>query len=586
MIAAAPDNAGFFSCLTQREKKALREKATSTRLKAGETLFKQGDVAEAFYIVVSGTMGIFVNSRDSERNRRLVALVKKGESLGELSILDGDTRSADVVALRDSELLKIDRRQFAKLMETHPKISMAMNRILSERLRTATMGNSIRLRPKVMTFIAASNEVDIITIAKRLARTVTADCGDTVYVQEEKFPDGKRGWDHARLEKLEDEHDLIFLCCDLNDRDWVRACARQSERICLVTDCNSQVSEEISRQFLQVQNDHQLVDLFILHDEMDACPVSTQSYLELIDSDRHFHIRKSLASEWNRWGRVINGRGVGLVLSGGGARAYAHVGVIKALKEANVPIDFIAGTSMGGIIGACLAMGQSLDEIDASIRSSFVETNPLSDYTLPLQGLVAGKKVERLLRENFGKLEINDLWLPFFCVSTNLTTASAHLHTKGEVWQALRASISLPGVLPPVVDAEGVLVDGGVINNLPSIEIASQCFGPVIAVDVSRDLGITPESWSRLIKQPLWKRIFRPPVISLLMRTGTVSGEEQYREQTESSYATINPPLGKIDIRDWKAYDEAVEIGYRHMKQQLEENPELKTLCKICNVHG
>jgi NTE family protein len=132
------------------------------------------------------------------------------------------------------------------------------------------------------------------------------------------------------------------------------------------------------------------------------------------------------------------------------------------------------------------------------------------------------------------------------------------------------------------VAEEGVLVDGGVINNLPTIEMAQQCFGPILAVDVSRNLGITPKSWTDLIKQPLLTRIFKPPLISLLIRTGTVSGEEQYREQTESSYATFNPPLGGIDLRDWKAYDEAVEAGYQYMKAELEANEDLKVMCKVC----
>lgn len=581
MNNTSDSNKDFLACLSQAERKAIEAKAQTLIMKAGDILFNQGDAAEAFYVVLSGTMGIFVHPRQDEK-RRLVALVKKGESLGELSILDGDKRSADVVALRDSELLKIERDEFLKLIDKYPKISIVMSRILAERLRYTTAAYSIRMRPKVLTFIAASPDVDIVNIANRLARTVTADCGETVYVQEEKTPD----WNNAKLEALEDQHDLIFLCCQLNDKEWVRACARQSERICLVTECDSKLTSEISRQFLEVKNDHQMVDLFILHDELSKCENPTSGYLNRIDSDRHFHIRKSLGSEWNRWGRVINGRGIALVLSGGGARAYAHVGVIKALQEANIPIDFVAGTSMGGIIAACLAMGQSLEEIDKSIRSSFVETNPLSDYTLPLQGLVSGKKVERLLRQNFGDAEITDLWLPFFCVSTNLTTASPHLHSKGKLWRALRASISLPGVLPPVVEEEGVLVDGGVINNLPTLEMALQCFGPILAVDVSRNLGITPESWSKQISQPLWKRIFRPPLISLLMRTGTVSGEEQYREQTESSYATLNPPLGEIDIKDWKAYEEAKQIGYDYMKKQLAENNDLKVMCKVCGVHG
>lgn len=575
-----PEYMDFLGSLTAKEQKAVRAKGKEIALKAGEKLFSQGDEANAFYIVLSGTMGIFVDQEEAQK--RLVALINKNETLGELSILAGEARSASVVALRDSQLLKIGRSEFDELIKKHPAISVPMSRILAERLREATANRSLRLRPKVLTFIAASPSIDIVQIANRLAKTVMADCGERVHVQEGNSDD----WSNEKLGQLENEFDLIFLCCQLDDEEWMRSCARQSERICLVTKFSEATANDISRGFLEVQHDHQMVDLFILHDTIDVCPIATQDYLDKIDANRHFHIRQSLGSEWNRWGRVINGRGVGLVLSGGGARAYAHIGVIKALKEADIPIDFIAGSSMGGIIGACLAMGQTLEEIDKSIRKCFVETNPLSDYTLPLQGLVKGKKVERLLRENFGKLEINDLWLPFFCVSTNLTTASANLHTKGKIWRALRASISLPGVLPPVVAEEGVLVDGGVINNLPTIEMAQQCFGPILAVDVSRNLGITPKSWTDLIKQPLLKRMFRPPLISLLIRTGTVSGEEQYREQTESSYATFNPPLGGIDLRDWKAYDEAVEAGYQYMKRELETNDDLKVMCKVCGVHG
>lgn len=580
MSDITPEYMDFLGSLSVKEQKAVRANGQEVSLMAGETLFSQGDKADAFYVVLSGTMGIFIDQEESQK--RLAALINKGETLGELSILAGEARSASVVALRDSLLLKINRSEFDKLIKKHPSISVPMSRILAERLRQATANRSLRLRPKVLTFIAASQSVDIIQIANRLARTVTADCGESVYVQEGNTD----SWSSEKLSQLENEYDLIFLCCQLGDEDWMRSCARQSERICLVTEFTETTANEISRGFLDVQHDHQMVDLFILHDDVDVCPISTQEYLDKIDANRHFHIRKSLGSEWNRWGRVINGRGVGLVLSGGGARAYAHVGVIRALKEANVPIDFIAGSSMGGIIGACLAMGQSLEEMETSIRKCFVKTNPLSDYTLPLQGLVKGKKVERLLRENFGKLEISDLWLPYFCVSTNLTTASPNLHTKGKVWRALRASISLPGVLPPVVAKEGVLVDGGVINNLPTIEMAQRCFGPILAVDVSRNLGITPKSWTDLIKQPLLTRIFKPPLISLLIRTGTVSGEEQYREQTESSYATFNPPLDGIDLRDWKAYDEAVEAGYKYMKAELETNEDLKVMCKVCGVHG
>ena len=241
------------------------------------------------------------------------------------------------------------------------------------------------------------------------------------------------------------------------------------------------------------------------------------------------------------------------MFSGGGARAYAHLGVLRAFHESDIPIDFIGGTSMGAIVAACLAMGWSLKELQERIRQSFAETSPLTDYSLPLVGLVRGVKVETLLAHHFGKTRIEDLWLPFFCVSSNLTTARAEVHRAGLLPKALRASVSLPGILPPVVTARGLLVDGGVVNNLPVDIMRETNRGPVVAVDVARDLALTPAWLKQEMARPLIQRLLRPPLVSILMRAGTVSGEQQYRTQIQTADAVIAPALGAIDLRDWRA---------------------------------
>ena len=129
--------------------------------------------------------------------------------------------------------------------------------------------------------------------------------------------------------------------------------------------------------------------------------------------------------------RTITGMSVGLVLSGGGARAYAHVGAIRALREAGVPIDFVGGASMGAIVAAGVAMGWDDDEIDRRIRKAFVETSPVDDIAFPLLAMTSGEKVRARLREHFGDAQISDLWLPFFCVSSNLTSGAYQLHRRG-----------------------------------------------------------------------------------------------------------------------------------------------------------
>ena len=203
----------------------------------------------------------------------------------------------------------------------------------------------------------------------------------------------------------------------------------------------------------------------------------------------------------------------------------------------------------------------------------------MSDYSLPLFGLVRGKKVERLLKEHFGDILISDLWRLFFCVSSNLTSAEVEVHRRGLVAEVLRSTISLPGILPPVSTPTGVLVDGGVMDNLPVDVMRSLNNGPVIAVDVARDLAITPRWLEQMHSANFVSRLLRPPLISILMRSGTVANEFENRQQLSNADLAIVPHLGEIDIRNWTAFDRAVDLGYRAALEALQTD-EAKAMFK------
>ena len=129
-----------------------------------------------------------------------------------------------------------------------------------------------------------------------------------------------------------------------------------------------------------------------------------------------------------------------------------------------MPIDFIGGVSMGAIIAAGIGMGWDDPELEARIRKAFVETSPVSDIAVPLIAMTQGLDVRARLKEHFGDKQVSDLWLPFFCISSNLTSGSYQLHRRGSVRHALRASIAIPGLLPPVTQDNNVLVDGAEIG--------------------------------------------------------------------------------------------------------------------------
>jgi NTE family protein len=272
---------------------------------------------------------------------------------------------------------------------------------------------------------------------------------------------------------------------------------------------------------------------------------------------------------------VLTVQSVGLVLSGGGARAYAHVGAIRALHERRVPIDFVGGVSMGAIIAAGVAMGWDDEEADRRLREAFVTTSPLNDIAFPILAMTHGLKVTERLAHHFGDTEIADLWLPFFCLSSNLTTGAYHLHRRGMVRRALRASIALPGVLPPATDDNNVLVDGAVLKNFPADIMRAAQLGPVVGVDVTSGRSITADDVARpaSVWRWLWSGQWRkgPPIVSVLMRAATLSSGADLAAARAATDVLVLPDVTKTEIRDWSAYEPAVAEGYRAMIAALDK---------------
>jgi predicted acylesterase/phospholipase RssA len=183
--------------------------------------------------------------------------------------------------------------------------------------------------------------------------------------------------------------------------------------------------------------------------------------------------------------RRLSGHAPGVVLSGGGARGFAHIGVLDELLAAGLNLDRVGGCSMGALVGALFAIGLTPDEIEARLRAELIDRNPMNDYTIPLAALVRGRKAEAMLIRLFGDRQIEELEREFFCVSSDLVTSELVVHRTGNLYEAVGASLCLPGVGPPVALGERLLVDGGVLDNLPVATMASRGEGPVIAVDVS-----------------------------------------------------------------------------------------------------
>jgi NTE family protein len=436
-------------------------------------------------------------------------------------------------------------------------------RIMLTRAR-ANARTSPRADPKVYALISTSPTIDLQLRARTLQAALKRLGAKAVIISEEEA--ASVGANSHWFDALEKDYDAVFLLTSIGDTTWFRTCIRQADRIWFFARADARPSlpllppEEPSpaRQF-------RLVDVILLHHGMDRKAATTEEWRFACDAARVFHWRGLEDLDAARLARVVARRAVGLVLSGGGARAYAHIGVVRALREAGLPFDITGGTSMGAVIAACVAMGWDDNEIELRIRKAFVESNPLGDYVLPVVGLVSGQRVNDRLQEHFGETLIEDLTTPFFAVSTNLVAGDIRVHRGGLLRRALRASISLPGILPPVVDGDhGLLVDGAVLRNFPVDVLKELHRGPIIGVDVARRDGIDLEDFRDPPGFMSWVAAHgfqaAPPIASLLMRAATLAVDPW--EGRSGADLLIAPEMPDIDLRDWKRFDESVAAGY------------------------
>ncbi len=293
-----------------------------------------------------------------------------------------------------------------------------------------------------------------------------------------------------------------------------------------------------------------------------------------LPADLQINLRGDGNAEIDRLARLVTGKANGLVLAGGGARGYSHIGVIKALQEVGMPIDMVGGASIGSIIAGGVAVGWSIDELYDNIKEAFVDSNPVNDYTLPFVALTRGDKVTRRLKRFFGETTFEQTWHPFYCVSSNLTKGDVELHQHGELWRSLRASVSIPGILPPMIEQGQVLVDGAVMNNLPTDIMRGFGRGPVVGVDVGQVEALVCDipDYSHY---PKWRALLRlrtgaPGIGSLLVRSATVSSEVHARACRDHADLLFTPPVEQIELRAWKTLDYCIECGYRHAMEVLE----------------
>jgi NTE family protein len=545
---------------------ALERELVWFSLPGGRPLFKAGEPADALYLLKTGSLGVFEGPTD------LLELIAPGDSTGEISLISGEVRRRTVRALRDSDLLRLDRAAFESLVARYPQAMLGVAQVAIDRLLRRDRQEAVPFTPRTFAVLPVSVDVPARALAMQLAQALER-YGNCLVI--DATIGAGRGSDWF-AEREAQARFVIYLDTQL-DPHWRERCLRQADALLLPALAAQPAQpwpETAPGHPSRVR--HRPRHLILLQPGRQPGLGSAHRWRAQFSGElQHHHIGHQ--GDVERLARMISGHGRGLVLAGGGARGMAHLGALRALHEAGHVFDAVGGTSIGGIVGAGVACGWEIDAMTETFRRAFMQGRPLSDWTLPLVALTRGHRTSAMLRSTFGALDIDDMVLPFFCVSTCLSGNGMSVHRHGPLWLWLRASSAIPGVLPPVLHQGRVYVDGALVDNLPTDVMADDGIEHITAVDIRAEITLattaeefaTPPWWRVLMQKDA--DISRPGIVSTLVRAAMVNSEGPAERRRERADLLLTPPLEHVGMLDWKDWQTAIESGYRHTCEMLEK---------------
>lgn len=576
------------------------------RIEAGNRLFAQGDQADAAYIVVTGRLQL--TATDAAGATTLDVSIGRGDIVGELGIIEQAPRSATATATRDTTLAQLSEAAFESLTAKHPKLMLQVFR----KILTRVMRPSHRPPHAGLIAVAVLSPAAEPGLVAKLATEIKRH-GPALYLDREQVgrffhrrgianahePNtcgasdngvtnaSARTAEHARLDEFLSEADVahrwVVLETDPTLTTWTSRALRSADRVLLVTSPFPDDRErQLVREFTEVVDGVADRELWIVQANGASInrPIVNRSIIKIARPQRILQLHRGIASSAARIARLASGTATGVAMSGGGGRAFAQIGAARALTEAGYTIDVLTGTSMGSVVAGSLAYVEDPNALAEYLETGFRGAN-IVDYTLPVVSLASGKGLTAAIEHTCGPVRIEELTLPFSCLSTNLTTASLVEHRTGRVADALRASVSLPGVFPPVVVNGDLLVDGGVMENLPvGPLVRDPAVSTVIAIDVAPPTGPSSlveygggVSGPRALRNQMSRhRTSYPGLANTVMASMLLSSARARNQAIENEqidlYLSLN--LKGVKLLDFEAISAVAERGYQATIDRLE----------------
>uniref|UniRef100_A0A9J7XAF7 lysophospholipase n=1 Tax=Cyprinus carpio carpio TaxID=630221 RepID=A0A9J7XAF7_CYPCA len=575
-------------------------------VEAGRALYRQDDQSDCTYIVLNGRLRSVI--RKANGKKELVGEYGRGDLIGVVEALTRQPRATTVHAVRDTELVKLPEGTLNNIKRRYPQVVTRLIHLLGQKIlgnlqqpRSALGLPSMASSPDVtnpasnlstVAVLPVCDDVPIsafnLELSHALSAIGTLKKDLALHIHKYRLS----GW----LAQQEDINRIVLYQTDSSMTPWTQRCIRQADCILIVGLGDQEPALGELEQMLENTAVRALKQLALLHREDGPGPSRTVEWLNMRSwCSGHLHLkcprrvfsRRSPSklrevyekvfektadrhSDFSRLARVLTGNSIALVLGGGGARGCSHVGVIKAMEEAGIPIDIVGGTSIGSFIGALYA-----EERSAAMNSVF---KTVLDLTYPITSMFSGSAFNTSISNVFEDKQIEDLWLPYFNVTTDITASAMRVHKDGSLWRYVRASMTLSGYLPPLCDPKdgNLLMDGGYINNLPADIARNMGTKTVIAIDVgSQDetdlcnYGDSLSGWWLLWKRinPWAEKVKVPDMAEIQSRLAYVSCVRQLELVKKSAYCEyIRPPIDRFKTMDFGKFDEIYDVGYQYGK--------------------
>lgn len=577
----------IFSSLDDKSLLELLKQFKKVWLQQGSTLFKQGELSHNLYLLICGRIGLFLKTETKETV--LINEILPGMLMGEVSALSHEPRFATAKAVKKSLVLELSSDDFIEICKKYNSVSLELiNTTFSESRDIIKKLTNIPLIKNHLVVMPANKNINFKIFSERILK-YSAQFPEIIILQEEsisaQFPSIAELKQH--LIDLDQKNKIIISL--INSQDvLLNQLFFELETIDMIYIVGEESTNPIINKAIQTKietNKYKIrAELILLHDNDKSFPKHTAKWLKKISFNLHHHIRIDYEKDWQRLLRFMTGKAVGVVMGGGGLRCWAQFGALQALKEHNIPIDAIGGASAGSIVAGFYAMNLSINDSADLRKLSAVtrETIALKNITWPATSLFNGKKYTELLHKIFKRMRIEDLWLPYFCICTNLSSSKQIVSRKGLLWKKIRSSTSVPLIFPPVTERGKINLDGGLINNLP-VDVMKKIIpatGKIIAIKLTHHHEDT-NKYNFPPSLPFWKTLFAklgliknykfPNLVDMFLNSLLVGNSLKQRNNSLLADLLIAPDLSKFSLLELSKNDEdqLIELGYKEAVEQI-----------------